>query len=226
MVSALSVIAALGLASSLASTEYPAPPLIEAPEAPPPVPSVTKVEPAPSAPSEVPLFQIAALATASVTTSGTTGYGALFGARGEIDVWRIGLNVSYGRAANLVEGLSETTEVVALVGYSVMANRWGRVRVLGGLDTRSAASGLAVGPAFGLNARLGWALLQADVSTTLTPGPFRRLEARAALVLKGGLFELHRGYQATFVDTTTTGTLATLFSSPAAGPYVALGVAL
>jgi hypothetical protein len=178
------------------------------------------------APDEVPVLQVAALATGSLVST-TAGSEALFGARGEVDLFRFGVNVTYGRLVTSSLVLSDTVEVVGLAGWSVMANRWGRVRVLGGLDVRAATAGVTVGPAVGANARVGFSMLQVDLSTTLTPFPFRQLEARAALVLKGGLFELHGGYQARFSDTSSTGTLATLFSTaPLAGPYVAVGVAL
>lgn len=178
-------------------------------------------------PSDVETFRVAALATASVGTSTTTGFEALFGGRAEVDVFRLGFNFTYGRSASLLTGLSDTTELVGLAGWSLMANRWGRIRVLGGFDLRTSSTAFAAGPAFSANARVGLSMLQLDVSSTLTPLPFRRLEARAALVLKGFLFELHGGYQATWLDETSTGSLATLFSNaPTAGPYLAFGVAL
>ena len=70
-------------------------------------------------------------------------------------------------------------------------------------------------------------MLQVDLSSTFTPLPFRRLEARAALVLKAFVLELHGGYQATWLDLSNAGTLSTMFSlAPIAGPYLAVGVAL
>ena len=47
-------------------------------------------------------------------------------------------------------------------------------------------------------------------------------DLRAEGILRGGIFELHAGYRARFLDTTGVGLLT---SAPLAGPHVAVGLA-
>lgn len=185
---------------------------------------VEATAPAPST-SSAPTFELRALVTGSPVTS-STGTSYAFGARGEIDLFRVAVLVSWDRSITSSFALSDTQQVTALAGYSVLAHEYARIRVLGGIDVH-ATDTLTFAPALGVSARAGLSFLAADVAATFTPLPFRRIDARAGLVLKGGLFELQGGYRAQVIDTTTGGTLATLFATPlAAGPYLALGVSL
>ena len=218
--------AAAPLSPSMPAVEAPARPAPSPNAAPPPRASPAEVESAAPAPaSSAPTFELRALVTGSpVTTSTGTSYA--FGARGEIDLFRVAVLVSWDRSITSSFTLSDTQQVTALAGYSVLAHKYARIRVLGGVDVH-AADTLTVAPAIGVSARAGLSFLAADVAATFTPLPFRRIDARAGLVLKGGLFELQGGYRAQVIDTTSGGTLATLFATPlAAGPYLAVGVSL
>lgn len=174
--------------------------------------------------SEVPAFSMRALATGNYSLrSGAIGVGG----RAELDVFRIGLSFSYERALFSDVTSFDTQAMTGLISVAPVANRNLHLRLLGGVDLRLAPSASAFGPAFGVNGRLGASFIGIDAFATLTPLPFRRLEARAALFLKSGPVELQAGYQVRLLDTTSGGTLATLLSTaPEAGPYAALGLSL
>lgn len=180
-------------------------------------------EPAPK-PDDVPAFSMRALGTANYAlTSGTFNVGA----RGELDLYRFAVNLSYEQPLFSELGVADAQQFTGLLGLAPVANRTLRLRVLGGIDARLTSSTLSVGPSFGVNGRVGLSFIALDASAIITPLPFRRLEARAALVLKAGPVEFQGGYQVRLLDTTTGGTLATMFNAlPEAGPYAAIGVSL
>jgi len=189
-----------------------------------PAPTVAATpEPQPK-PDDIPAFSMRALGTGSYSlTSGTFNVGA----RAELDIYRIALNLSYDQPLFSELGTADAQQFTGLIGIAPIANRNLRLRVLGGADVRLTPSSLAVGPSFGVNGRVGISFIALDAQAIITPLPFRRLEARAALVLKAGPVEFQGGYQVRLLDTTTGGTLATMFSSmPEAGPYAALGISL
>lgn len=227
--------------------QVPAPPTSKrdpavTPAPPPPMPAAEPIAGpvAPSAPATAPAevksstpaptssaatFELRALITGSPVTS-STGTSYAFGARGEIDLFRVAVLVSWDRSISSSFALSDTQQVTALAGYSVLAHKYARIRLLGGIDVL-ASDTLTFAPAMGVSARAGLSFLAVDAAATFTPLPFRRIDARAGLVLKGGVFELQGGYRAQVIDSTSGGTLATLFATPlSAGPYLALGVSL
>lgn len=139
----------------------------------------------------------------------------LLGARLELDVWRIALHLSVDQSGATPFTLDAGQRWTALVGYGLVANRWARLRLLGGA---SATSSTDVSPTVGANLRLSWAFLGADAAAVLTPFTSSpQLDVRAAGILRGGPFELHVGYRARWLD---------LGAAPLAGPHVALGLAL
>lgn len=174
--------------------------------------------------SDVPAFGLRALATGNYSLkSGAVGVGG----RAELDVFRIGLSFSYERTLFSEVTSFETQAMTGLLSVAPVATKNLRLRVLGGVDLRLTPSAPSFGPVFGVNGRLGASWIGIDAFATLTPLPFRRLEARAAVFVKSGPVELQAGYQVRLLDTAAGSTLATLFSTtPEAGPYAALGVSL
>lgn len=169
---------------------------------------------------EFPFWQVSALGTATLPTS-LDGSAFLVGARAEVDIWRIGLLVTVDKAGTTPFSLSSSQQWTALGGYAVLVNKWARLRLLAGVSGTSTAS---LAPTVGANVRVGWAFLGAEAAAVLTPfGAFQQLDLRAEGILHGGIFELHAGYRARFLDTTGAGTAFT--SAPLAGPHVALGLA-
>lgn len=175
---------------------------------------------------EAPTWQVAALGTAIVPLD-LNGARFVFGLRGELDVLRVGVMFTFDRAAVTPFTMNQTNEWTGLLGFSGLNNKWVRVRLQGGL---SALSGDGVttrfGPSLGLTARAGLPVIAAEVGAIFTPvGGMRQLDARAELVLRGGVFELHGGYRVRFYDASDAGTVQTLFATvPVAGPSIALGL--
>lgn len=150
-----------------------------------------------------------------------------FGARGELDIWRIGSVFTYDRTVSNAFELADAHDVTALVGFVVLAHSNARIRLLVGGDFHIAPEGTGIGPAFGATGRFGISIIALEVAATVTPLPFKRLDARAAAVLKLGKFELQAGYRAQWLDATTQNAFTQMFASaPAAGPFVALGFSL
>lgn len=169
---------------------------------------------------DFPFWQASALGTATVPTA-LDGSPFLVGARAELDVWRIGVLVTVDQAGTTPFTLSSGQQWTALGGYAVLVNKWARLRLLGGVSGTSTTS---LAPTVGANVRVGWSFLGAEAAAVLTPfGAFQQLDLRAEGILRGGIFELHAGYRARFLDATGAGTLLT--STPLAGPHVALGLA-
>jgi len=206
----------------LTQTPPPEPPL-ETFSAPPMVSSEAPAEAPPA--SIAPVFEARVLATGTAITWGNTTL-ATFGARAELDLFRVALTLSYDRFITSALALSDLQSLTVLGGYSVVAHRFVRLRVLGGVDARwSDASQL--GPSLGATVRAGFRFLSLDAAVTFTPLPFRRVDARLGLALSGSPFELQGGLRAQVLDTTEGGSLGTLFATASeVGPYLALGLAL
>lgn len=229
----------LSLVVLVMSQTFTPPPMVSAPPTPPAeVKSAPTAEPAKAAEPDVPLWQVTALATATVPTA-LEASPFSFGLRGEVDVWRISALVTFDRAgttptaaamaASPLAALTSTLEDArtwnGLLGYAVLLNHWARIRALGGVSALTTDTTSRFAPSLGGTARIGWRFLAAEAGLVFTPVGFRQLDARVEGILRGGIFELHVGYRARFVDSTDTGTLATLFAStPNAGPTVALGL--
>lgn len=168
---------------------------------------------------DFPLWQVSALGTATLPTA-LDGSAFLIGARAELDVWRIGVLVTVDQAGTTPFSLSSAQQWTALGGYAVLVNKWARLRLLGGV---SGASTTSLSPTIGANVRVGWSFLGAEAAAVLTPfGSAQQLDLRAEGILRGGIFELHAGYRARFLDTTGAGLLT---SALLAGPHVAVGLA-
>lgn len=168
---------------------------------------------------DFPLWQVSALGTATLPTA-LDGSAFLIGARAELDIWRIGVLVTVDQAGTTPFSLSNAQQWTALGGYAVLVNKWARLRLLGGV---SGASTTSLSPTIGANVRVGWSFLGAEAAAVLTPfGAAQQLDLRAEGILRGGIFELHAGYRARFLDTTGAGLLT---SAPLAGPHVAVGLA-
>ncbi|PZR18535.1 MAG: hypothetical protein DI536_01255 [Archangium gephyra] len=201
--------------------------------APPPA-DVTPVAPVENevraAPQEdkhaAPTWQVAALATAIVPLN-ISGAPFVFGMRGELDIFRVGAQFSFDRGGVTPFTMSQTNEWTGLLGYSLVNHKYARVRLQGGMSALS-GDGITArfGPSAGLTARAGLPFIGAEVGAIFTPaGGMRQLDARAEVVLRGGVFELHGGYRVRFYDATDAGTLSTLFATtPVAGPSIALGL--
>jgi hypothetical protein len=203
------------------------PPLVTADAAPPP-PSAPEVSAPADAPasSSAPTWEVRVLATGTVITNSALGTSFTVGARGELDLFRIALALTYDRGISSAFAISSTHSLSVLAGYSVLAHQYARIRVLGGLDTRWADTS-QVGPTMGASVRAGLSFLSVDAAVTFTPTPFRRVDARAALALHGLFFELQVGLRAQVLDTTDGGSLSTLAATASeVGPYVALGLSL
>lgn len=227
-------------------TAPPAPPVEEAPKPEPvvkPKPVVVNAPPpvdiAPVAPVEnevratksddkhaAETWRLTALATGIIPLQ-LTGAQFVFGMRGELDVFRIGAQFSFDRGGVTPFTVNQTNEWTGLLGYSLVNNKYARVRLQGGMSALT-GDGIAsrFGPSAGLTARAGLPFISAEVGAIFTPvGGMRQLDARAELVLRGGVFELHGGYRVRFYDASEAGTVSTLFSSiPVAGPSVAIGL--
>lgn len=182
--------------------------------------------PTPPAKFDAPFYEVRALAAATVPLN-FNGANFLVGLRAEVDVWRLAVVATMDHPGSTPLTLSPTTYWTGLAGGSVLARSWGRVRLLGGVVIEQGCV-TSLGAAVGVTGRAGWSFLAAEAGLTFAPiGGVRMLDARGGLVLSGGLFELHAGYRALFVDSTTGGTAASLFSTgPLSGPTLALGFAL
>lgn len=205
----------------------PAQPNAEVPVAsPPPVVQAPAPTPAVKADPDEPLFELSALATGSLVTS-TEGAQYTVGARAELDVFRVSAMFSYERALSSTFTFSDTQQFMGLIGYSLINSPWVKLRLSGGVNALASASQVTPAPVFGTSARVGFHFLSLEASATLTPAVFRELDTRAALVLRAALFEVQAGYRAKLTDTTSTGSLGTLFSNQlSSGPFVAIGFSL
>ena len=226
----------------LAAEDVSAPPLVSAPEGPPPmpraeaagdvgqgaaVPQVSTASPLVALDDDAPKWNAGAWATATVPTS-LDGAPFLYGFRGELDVWRIGASVTLDRGGTTPFTFSSVDAWTGALGYSLFLNEYLRVRAMGAVSARVDAGTAVFAPGVGLTARAGWSFIAVEGSALFTPfGAFRQLDARAEAVLVGGIFELHVGARALYLDDTEAGSLGTLFSAaPLAGPSVAIGVRL
>ena len=174
----------------------------------------------------MPAFHLSALAVGGLVL-GSEGNAYTAGALAELDIFRFGAFFAYDRGISSAWSISDTQQYTGMLGYSLFASNWGRVRVLGGVNVLAATTGVKVAPVLGTSARVGWHFLALELSAAFTPAVFRELDARAALVLCAGAFEVRAGYRARVADSSATGTLSTLFASPlAAGPFLAFGFTL
>lgn len=220
------LLAVLSQSPSTSAEEWTAPPLV-ASTPPPPAPAATVSEAPKSGMKDGPLWQVGAWGTATIPTS-LDGAAFMFGLRGELDVWRLGVLFSFDRSGITPLTMNDLRAWTGLVGYSVLSLDWLRVRAQAGVTALSSDTAAArVSPALGTTARVTWRFLGAEAGATFSPFDFRQLDLRAAAILHGGIFELQVGYRARFLDATTGGTLDTMFATtPSAGPHVALGINL
>jgi hypothetical protein len=177
-------------------------------------------------PDDTPAYAIRALATGTVPLS-LSGADFMLGLRAELDVYRVSAQFSWDRSGTTPFTLTETSQWNALLGWSFVANKWARVRLLGGVSGASNTT-TSVAAAIGATARVGFSFIALDTGVVFAPvGALKLLDARAGVALTGGIFELQLGYRARYLDTSATGTLDTLFAStPLAGPGISLGLAL
>ena len=208
-------------------------PHVEPSNATPPLPAgrgtsaeaTARVEPAP-APPDTPSWQLAALATATVPLS-LSNASFLIGFRTELDVYRFGAMVSLDRSVVTPFAVDELQSWSGLAGYSVIHNHYARLRLLGGVSVLSSSAATQFAPTVGTTIRLGLPSIAIELSGIFTPLPFRQLDARAELVLRWSIFEVHGGYRTRLLDTTDGGSFATLFAqTPLAGPSIGLGFSL
>ncbi len=157
---------------------------------------------------------------------GAQGYTA--GVRGELDINRIAVNLTYNRFYSPTFVSGDVNEFTAMVGYSVLSGHAGRLRLLGGLDVVGTPDALGFAPVVGVNTRLGSGLFGVEGSATLTPFPFRALDLHAAVVLRFGIFEVAGGWRYQVIDTTADGSFFTSFlAAPAVnGPWLGIGITI
>lgn len=199
---------------------------VEAPIATAPVENEVRATPPTENKHAAPTWQVAALGTAIVPLN-INGAAFVFGMRGELDIFRVGAMFTFDRAGVTPFTIGQTNEWTGLLGYSLINNKYARIRMQGGLSALSGDNIAArFGPSVGLTARAGLPVIAAEVGAIFTPvGGMRQLDARAELVLRGGVFELHGGYRVRFYDAADAGTVSTLFSTvPVAGPSIAVGL--
>jgi hypothetical protein len=171
-----------------------------------------------------PFWQVTALATANVPLA-LNGSDFLFGFRGEVDVWRISALVSLDRRGMTPFSMSDIQTWNGLLGASVVATKSFRLRALGGVGVLATESTATFAPTLGTTARVGWKWIALEGALHASAGAFRQLDARAELVLHGGVVELHAGYRVRLIDPTPGGSVETLFATaPVSGPCVALGL--
>ncbi|MFT3840898.1 MAG: hypothetical protein QM723_28165 [Myxococcaceae bacterium] len=209
------------MSQSPQENEFSAPPMVatdvpEARQAAPPPPEAESS-------FEGPWWRVRALTTANYYTTHTDDLGT-WGARAELDIWRIGTVLTYDRAVTTGLTLDPQQDLTVLVGYALLASNHAWIRALVGPDVRFGSS-TQWGPSFGLTGRFGFSWIAVEADATLTPLPFRRLDTRAALALTGGVFELQGGVRGQWFDDSEGGDLGRLFNSTAQlGPFIALGL--
>jgi hypothetical protein len=164
-----------------------------------------------------PFWQVTALATANIPLS-LDGAAFLYGLRGEIDVWRLSVVATFDRTGTTPFTMSETRSWNGLAGASVVATKNFRARLLGGVSALTTDTSAVFAPSAGATARVSWKFIGLEGAVTGSFGAFRQVDARAELVLQGGIVELHGGYRARLVEVKDgEGVLV-------AGPTVALGL--
>jgi hypothetical protein len=157
---------------------------------------------------------------------GAQGYTA--GVRGELDIDRIAINLTYNRFYSPTFLAGDVNEFTAMAGYSVLSGHAGRLRLLGGLDIVGTPDALGFAPVVGINTRLGSGLFGVEGSVTLTPFPFRALDLHAAVVLRVSIFEVAGGWRYQVIDTALDGSFFTSFlAAPAVnGPWLGVGISI
>jgi len=191
------------------------------------VPQAKRVRPPPKDPAEG--FHMKALLTGSVGVV-DAGFGFTGGVRGEFDINRIAIYGAYNRFISADYTLGDAHEFTILGGYSLMANRIGRIRVLGGLDILGTPATITLNPMLGFNTRLGLGFLGFDAAAFLTVYPARQLDLRAAVVLRFWLLEFHAGWRFEVLDSVSPsagGSFGNTFlTAPSVnGPFLAIGLA-
>ena len=156
--------------------------------------------------------------TATVPTA-LIGSAFMFGARAELDLWRIGFVGTFDRIGVTPFTIGDTNSWSALLGYSLVSTEFFRVRGLAGFSALTGANTTTrFAPSLGTTARVLWHFIGAEGSASFTAGAFRQLDLRAAMILKGGVFELQLGYRARWIDATASGTIGSMFSTSARRP--------
>ncbi len=172
------------------------------------------------------MVQLRVLATGAVALPlSPTGSKLLLGGRAELDVWRLQARLVWDRAGTTPFTIGSTDFFTGTLGYSLLSASWAKLRVLGGVASQSGPEAVTqVGPVLGLSGRLGLSFLALEGSAVFSPFGLPTFDAQVELVLRGGIFELHAGWRARYLD--PTGSLATLFTTtPLLGPSVGVGLA-
>lgn len=172
-------------------------------------------------------FQLRALATAILPMRARgqeTGGEFLVGVRGELDVRRLGFLFGWDRGGispiSLNEPLTETSYWNGLLGASVWATKYSRIRLLGGVSAVSSPRAVRFGPSVAATLRLGIPVVSIEGGVIYTPVGFQQLDARAELVVRLLIFEARGGYRARWVDTSRSA------DGPAVEPTGGLSVSL
>jgi hypothetical protein len=129
----------------------------------------------------------------------------LLGVRGELDIKYFSALFSWDRQGfspiSLDETLTETSYWNGLVGGSVWATRYHRVRVLGGISAVSDYRKGTYGPTIGTTARFGIPIVAIEGAVLYTPfGGFQQVDGRMELVVRLLIVELRGGYRARWVE--------------------------
>ncbi len=174
-------------------------------------------------------FTVRALATTILpmrARNGETGGEFLIGLRGELDVKRLSFLFSWDQGGvtpiSLSDALTETSYWNGLLGASVWATSYSRIRVLGGMSAVSTAREARFGPSVGATMRFGIPVVSIEGGVIYTPIGFQQVDARAELVARLLIFEARGGYRARWVDTSRSADRPIV--EPTGGPTVSLGL--
>lgn len=174
-------------------------------------------------------FQLRALATTILpmrSRDRISGGEFLIGLRGELDVKRLSFLFSWDQGGvtpiSLSDTLTETSYWNGLLGASVWATKYSRIRVLGGLSAVSTAREARFGPSVGATVRLGIPVVSIEGGVIYTPIGFQQVDARAELVVRLLIFEARGGYRARWVDTARSNDRPIV--EPTGGPTISLGL--
>lgn len=174
-------------------------------------------------------FQLRALATTILpmrAREGTTGGEFLIGVRGELDVRRLSFLFSWDQGGvtpiSLSDALTDTSYWSGLLGASVWATKYSRIRVLGGMSAVSTPREVRFGPSVGATMRFGIPVVSIEGGVIYTPVGFQQVDARAELVVRLLIIEARGGYRGRWVDTSRSADRPIV--EPTGGPTVSLGL--
>jgi len=203
----------------------PPPPLVPAEldspgDAVPPDPETLTVEP------KVRPVEASALATVTFPISDDpAGRDFLVGVRGELDAYFISAMFIWDRQGispiSLDETVTETNFWNGVIGTSVYAGKYGRIRLLVGLSSVSNADTAVFGPTFGGTVRFGIRYISVEAGALYTPAGFRQFDGRIEAVARVVIFEVRAGYRGRWIETEETNDRP--FVLPTGGFTVSLG---